>query len=112
ITLKGQVSSVNVDGGDGDDHLSVKGLKPSISAQLSGGNGNDVLIGGKGNDVLNDGAGNDTLFGGGGDDGLTNSAGRDRLRGGAGNDLLVSSSIDKGDFLDGGKGRDNVSFAQ
>jgi Ca2+-binding RTX toxin-like protein len=106
------VSSVNINGNDGNDHLSVKGLRADVAAQLSGGNGNDVLIGGKGNDVLNDGAGNDVLIGGGGDDGLTNSAGRDKLYGGAGNDLLVSSSIDKGDLLNAGKGEDNVSFAQ
>lgn len=112
LHVKGPIDAISVDGGDGNDRLQVKGFKADVPITLSGGNGNDHLIGGKGNDVLNDGAGNDILEGGGGDDGLTNSEGRDRLRGGGGNDLLVSSSIDKGDLLDGGTGLDNVSFAQ
>ncbi len=110
--VKGPLDSVSIDGGAGNDRLKVKGFTADVPVTLSGGDGNDRLTGGKGNDVLNDGAGNDVLNGGGGDDGLTNSEGRDRLRGGAGNDLLVSSSIDRGDLLDGGAGLDNVSFAQ
>lgn len=112
LHVTGPLDAVNVDGGDGNDRIQVQGMPAHAPVTLSGGNGNDVLIGGKENDVLNDGAGNDVLRGGGGADGLTNSQGRDRLHGGAGADLLVSSSIDRGDVLDGGKGLDNVSFAQ
>jgi Ca2+-binding RTX toxin-like protein len=110
--VKGPTDAVQIDGGEGNDRLQVKGMPTRVPVTLSGGNGNDKLYGGKGNDLLNDGAGNDKLYGGGGSDGLTNSQGRDRLFGGAGADLLVSSSLDQGDFVDGGKGRDNVSFAQ
>jgi len=110
--IQGSLDAVNVDGGDGNDKIRAKGFTNDTAVTLSGGNGNDVLRGGKEDDTLNDGAGNDRLYGGGGDDGLTNSAGRDILHGGAGNDLLVSSSIDAGDLLDGGKGEDNISFAQ
>lgn len=112
IRVKGEIDAINLEGNAGNDVLKVKGLRTDIPVTLSGGDGNDRLVGGRGSDVLNDGAGNDVLIGGGGDDGLTNSAGRDRLNGGAGSDLLVSSSIDGGDVLDGGKGVDNVSFAQ
>lgn len=112
IRVKGEIDAIQLEGNAGNDVLKVKGLSAEIPVTLSGGDGDDRLVGGRGNDVLNDGAGDDVLLGGGGDDGLTNSLGRDRLNGGAGSDLLVSSSIDRGDVLDGGKGLDNVSFAQ
>ncbi|MFL5322546.1 MAG: calcium-binding protein [Myxococcaceae bacterium] len=112
IRVDGPIDALQIEGGKGNDHLKVRGFGTDVPITLSGGAGNDRLVGGKGNDTLNDGAGNDVLIGGGGDDGLTNSKGRDRLHGGKGNDLLVSSSIDRGDLLDGGDDADNVSFAQ
>ncbi|TMQ26553.1 MAG: hypothetical protein E6J90_04195 [Deltaproteobacteria bacterium] len=110
--VNGPIDSVLLEGGRGNDQLRVDGFGADVPVRLSGGKGNDTLVGGQGNDILNDGAGDDKLFGGGGDDGLTNSRGKDHLFGQDGNDLLVSSSIDKGDRLGGGKGLDNVSFAQ
>ncbi|MBK7861546.1 MAG: hypothetical protein IPJ65_23615 [Archangiaceae bacterium] len=112
LTVKGPIDAVQLEGNGGGDRLKVAGFGADVPVTLSGGAGNDHLIGGRGNDVLNDGEGDDVLEGRGGDDGLTNGAGRDRLKGGAGSDLLVSSSIDAGDTLDGGAGADNVSFAQ
>lgn len=106
------IDAVVLEGGAGDDLLQAKGFGADVPVTLSGGKGNDTLVGGLGNDVLNDGAGDDKLFGGGGDDGLTNRPGKDKLYGGHGNDLLVSSSIDEGDLLNGGTGLDNASFAQ
>jgi Ca2+-binding RTX toxin-like protein len=109
--VSGPIDALQIEGGSGADRLRASGFR-NVPVTLTGGRGDDRLIGGKGNDVLNDGAGNDTLIGGGGSDGLTNSSGRDRLHGGGGADLLVSSSIDRGDLLNGGKGQDNISFAQ
>lgn len=110
--VNGPIESVVIEGGDFRDRLQAVGFGADVPVRLSGGKGNDTLVGGAADDVLNDGAGNDTLIGGGGDDGLTNSQGRDHLNGGKGNDLLVSSSIDKGDRLFGGAGKDSASFAQ
>ncbi len=107
-----RLDTVVLVGGDGNDDLRVEGFKANVRAIINGGKGNDVLVGGKGNDTLSDGEGNDRLRGGGGDDGLTNSAGRDIVKGQGGNDLLVSSSVDDGDVIDGGGGKDNASFAQ
>jgi Ca2+-binding RTX toxin-like protein len=116
--------------GDGHDIVRV-GLTVSLSAELhgEGGNdlmiggagsdlldggaghdlltavtGNDVLLGGEGNDVLLAGAGNDHLDGGAGDDALVAAAGTDVLFGGEGDDLLTGGSGN--DALDGGAGND------
>ena len=68
-----------LDGGDGDDVLTVEW----------NGTGASWLIGGKGNDALGGGnVGNDTLEGGDGNDTLASGAGDDRLDGGNGFDLV------------------------
>ena len=79
-----------VDGGEGDDLLTVTRGSPKSRLQILGGDGNDCLIGSDQTDDLDGGNGDDTLLGGLGDD---------RLDGGDGNDLL-----------DGGDGYDR--FAQ
>lgn len=79
------------------------------SAQIAGGNGNDVLVGGglgdlldggEGDDLLLGGArpsdGDDTLLGGGGSDLLLGHRGADDLQGGAGEDLLVADRVEFG----------------
>ena len=86
-----QFSRVLVDAGAGDDRVEMPGLLTK-AAQLSGGDGNDVLIGGKGKDVLLGGNGNDHLVGGFGNDMLFGGAGADLLDGGGANDLLVASA--------------------
>lgn len=69
----GQVRSLALQGGDGDDLLNGFSSADSLSGglgndTLNGAEGSDLLIGGAGNDVLNGGIGNDTLRGGLGDD--------------------------------------------
>ncbi|MDO8185571.1 hypothetical protein Q5424_02370 [Conexibacter sp. JD483] len=87
-----------VDGGAGDDRLSVDAGGPA--ATLLGGDGNDELSGGTGDDVLDGGAGNDTLAGG---------FGRDTLRGGDGDDSLLGDALKPfADTIDGGAGRDTI----
>lgn len=87
-----------VDGGPGDDRLSVDAGGPA--ATLLGGDGADELGGGTGDDTLDGGAGNDTLAGG---------WGRDTLRGGDGDDNLLGDGLKPfADVIDGGAGRDTI----
>ena len=76
---------VSVNGGDGDDQLSVVVDLPTT---LIGGNGNDNLLGGNGNDSLDGGVGNDILSGGGGDDVLVIGSASETVDGGEGTDAL------------------------
>src|SRR4051794_5024550 len=61
------VARADIDGGDGDDALSIAAQLP---ATLRGGDGNDRLQGGPEDDVLNGGRGFDTADGGDGDDSI------------------------------------------
>lgn len=79
------LTSVRVDGGDGDDVLTGS----ELDEHLIGGVGRDVLNGRAGNDTLDGGAGNDLLDGHAGNDLLTGGDGHDTLRGGKGTDRLV-----------------------
>lgn len=100
-----------LDGGEGADLLAVEPSVPAtVSAQLTGGNGADILIGGAGNDSLDgsSGPGNgDQLYGGPGADALT---GGSVLDGQSGSDLLIADPC--GETIDGGPGIDSVSFAR
>ena len=118
--------------GDGDDRLDGSGVD-----HASGGAGNDVMAGGgsftsweggPGDDVmsvsgltrkayLHAGPGNDRVEGGSGPDRMIGGAGSDTIIGGAGDDMLDASDSDTGvplqptaDVLDGGEGRDTVSY--
>ena len=66
----------------------------SVSTELSGTDGNDILVGGNDDDVLTGGDGSDRLEGGAGDDVIYGGSGNDILTGAAGDDLFV--------FTDGG----------
>jgi hypothetical protein len=61
------VTSIRVNASDMDDGITVD-ASVSISTQLFGRDGNDVLNGGSGNDLLNGGNGDDTMIGNGGTD--------------------------------------------
>ncbi len=85
--------SVIVDGGAGNDVISVGILKNS-AFRVNGGDGddrintgnlNDVVIGGTGNDKISTGRGNDIAIGGGG---------ADKVLTAAGDDILVGSATD------------------
>src|SRR5689334_23917913 len=92
--------TVVVNGGDGNDSLTVLAKTTEIAgATLNGGNGDDVLTGADTNDVLNGGDGNDRLVG---------AKGTDSMDGDAGNDTLVWNNGDGSDTMDGGAGNDGV----
>jgi Ca2+-binding RTX toxin-like protein len=109
---------IQVFGLDGNDRISLDEANGALpSANLFGGNGNDILTGGSGNDMLfgqagNDillgKGGNDQLFGGDGNDTLTGGTGDDQVFGGAGNDRMIWNPGDGSDLNEGGDGIDTV----
>jgi Ca2+-binding RTX toxin-like protein len=92
--------SVDINGGDGDDALTVQAKDTEIDGvKLNGDGGDDVLTGADSGDSLHGGDGNDRLVGGkGGDD----------MNGGDGNDTLVWNNGDGSDFVDGEAGNDTT----
>ncbi|MFM9962324.1 MAG: beta strand repeat-containing protein, partial [Planctomycetaceae bacterium] len=97
------LSSIVVDGGEGNDTLTGS---LDLSSTLLGRDGTDLLTGGSGNDSLEGGNGADTLSAGAGNDTLRGGDGIDSLIGGGGNDQLDGG--DGVDSLNGGDGDDNV----
>ena len=96
----GTTENLDINGQGGNDVIAGSfGLGGSISLDLDGGQGNDLLIGGDGADVLRGGAGNDTLIG---------NLGNDVTLGEKGNDLIIVNDGDGSDFLEGGSGMDVV----
>jgi Ca2+-binding RTX toxin-like protein len=92
--------TVVVNGGDGNDSLTVLAKTSEIAAAtLNGGGGDDVLTGADTNDTLNGGDGNDRLVG---------AQGTDVMNGGAGNDTLVWNNGDGSDTMNGDAGNDGV----
>ncbi len=89
-----------VEGGSGDDHISVTGY------QLCGPEMNITLNGGSGDDVIRGGSGSETIDGGSGDDWIDGGAGNDHIHGGSGNDTLIGG--DGNDHLYGGDGDDGI----
>ena len=105
----------NVTGGQGNDLL----VGSAAANVLDGGNGDDVLRGEAGNDTLSGGAGNDTLAGGAGNDTLVGGTGNDvfsdgvgtnSMSGGLGNDLFTVGAGDTVVEL-AGEGADTVQTA-
>lgn len=92
-----------VEGGTGSDML----LGGSEAESLSGGDDSDTLVGNDGDDSLSGGAGTDSLYGGDGDDELVGGGSRDSLRGGDGDDQLNGEG--GGDTLAGGRGDDSLT---
>ena len=123
------VMVLHANGGPGDDRLDAT---QAASAQLSGGDGADILMGGDGNDTLTGGPGPDAISGGartdtvsyadhaagvsvhlggstgdgapGEGDSIANDV--EQAVGGDGNDLLVGT--DGPDHIDGGSGDDRL----
>jgi Ca2+-binding RTX toxin-like protein len=92
--------TVVVNGGEGNDALTVLAKTTEISsATLNGEGGDDVLTGADTNDALNGGAGNDRLIG---------AKGTDLMSGGDGNDTLVWNNGDGSDRMNGEAGNDEV----
>jgi uncharacterized secreted protein with C-terminal beta-propeller domain len=102
---------VVLNGGDGNDTLTGGDGHNEINGGagddvLTGGPSGDTLNGGDGNDTLNGGKGNDTLNGGDGNDVITGGDGHNKLNGGAGDDVLTGGS--HSDTLNGGDGNDTL----
>jgi len=76
---------------------------------ITGGTISDQIIGSGGNDVISGGGTTtgDTLTGGGGNDTVTGNAGADTLAGGAGNDNVSGNA--GADIINGGSGNDIIS---
>ena len=91
---------VVVNGGDGNDSLTVLAKNTEIvTAALNGGTGDDVLTGSDTGDSLEGLDGNDRLVG---------AKGADDMNGGDGNDTLVWNNGDGSDSIDGGAGNDTT----
>jgi Ca2+-binding RTX toxin-like protein len=92
--------TVVVNGGGGNDSLTVLAKRTEIAgATLAGDAGDDVLTGADSDDSLNGGEGNDRL---------TGAKGTDKMSGDAGNDTLVWNNRDGSDRMDGDAGNDGV----
>jgi Ca2+-binding RTX toxin-like protein len=92
--------SVVINGGGGNDALTVVAKTTEIDgAKLIGDAGDDVLTGADTDDSLGGGDGNDRLVGG---------KGNDTMNGDAGNDTLVWNNGDATDTMDGDAGNDGV----
>ena len=122
LTVDSSVAQVTVDGGAGDDTLTVNDIDHVCRGSLvvRGGAGDDLLTGNnakigdirlrmEGND------GNDSIIGSQGNDTLSGDAGFDRIKGGLGNDLILGGTgIDSlngdggNDTLIGGDGTDTL----
>lgn len=103
LIVKGFVASVLIDGGSGDDLISVVEYDSGLNGIAYGGDGNDRIfgvrgIGGDGNDYLDMGG-----DGGGGDDIIYGGFDYSTNRGGAGSDMIFDSWI-----ADGGSGDDFI----
>ena len=106
------LSSVIVDGGDGNDLITGSN---TFAESLLGGDGSDTILGQGGNDTINSGDGDDLVFGGAGADTIDGDDGQDTIDGGDGDDSINAGdgqdSVPGGngaDSIDGGNGRDTI----
>jgi Ca2+-binding RTX toxin-like protein len=99
------INRIVVNGGEGDDSISVDAGVPATS--VLGGSGADTLLGGTNNDTLLGAGGNDSVWGGGGNDLILGGGGNDTGRGGPGDDVLRGGKGD--DLLVGGVGNDQLT---
>ena len=113
--LAGDIYSLNIEGGEGDNKIDLSNMKPEdfpnldgeegekrttvrgeqgndeiighdMGCIMEGGDGDDKLTGGKKNDEMHGGEDNDTMDGGGGDDIMRGDNGKDTMNGGEGVD--------------------------
>ena len=109
-------SQIQAFGQGGNDVITLNETNGALpSANLFGGEGNDVLTGGSGGDQIFGQDGNDTLLGKGGFDLLFGGEGNDTLTGGdaddqmfgqGGNDRMIWNPGDDSDLMEGGEGND------
>ena len=108
--IAGDLGSLGVDAGAGNDHLEGGAGRD----RFDGEGGNDTIDAGAGDDMIETGAGDDVAFGGDGRDRLANDGGSDVLDGGAGDDWLQDTVPDSGglgvaSILRGGAGNDTIN---
>ncbi|MCZ2455754.1 type I secretion C-terminal target domain-containing protein [Acinetobacter baumannii] len=107
--------TIQLNGTDGNDVLNGWKGKDNLLGglgddTLNGLAGDDWLEGGAGNDILNGGEGNDLLEGGAGNDTLTGGAGQDTLIGGSGNDVMTGGDYEKDIYIfQSGHGQDIIN---
>lgn len=77
----GQFTSVFVDGGEGDDQISLQDLPATIGASVFGRGGDDSIYGGRATDFLVGGPGADFVLGGPGEDWIFGNEDDDTLVG-------------------------------
>lgn len=110
LTVLPSTSDLTAWGGDARDVMRVTGSDGSFAGRFAGEDGDDVLSttraalldGGRGEDSLDGGPAGATLHAG---------PGRDVMSGGAGDDTLAPGLDEDPDVVDGGEGRDFVSYA-
>jgi Ca2+-binding RTX toxin-like protein len=100
-------SLIQVFGQAGNDQISLDETNGTLpSANLFGGDGNDILTGGSAKDLIFGQAGDDTLLGKGGDDQLFGGDGNDTLTGGIGNDSVFGENGNDRMIWNPGEGTD------
>ena len=132
ITASRSTTTVNVNGGSGDDIITITSIADvnplvlNIDGQadddtitaldanigdvrmfLNGGAGNDTITGSRNNDSINGNGGDDSVIGGLGNDSVDGGDGNDTLNGEAGNDTLLGNLGN--DLALGGDGADSLS---
>jgi Ca2+-binding RTX toxin-like protein len=107
------LTSINVQGGNGDDIIIGSPDLPVLADgqdgndSITGGSADDTLLGGDGADTIAGSAGNDSIDAGDGDDVVTGDAGDDTILADDGNDT-VSGNLGN-DNIRGGDGLDSIS---
>ena len=99
------VSKIVIHGTDSGETIILDPASVSISTDVYGNGGNDVIVTGNGNDRVWAGNGNDIISTNGGNDELYGENDHDKLLGGTGNDLLDGGSGN--DLLNENKDRAN-----
>lgn len=97
------LTSVRIDGGDGNDTITGTA---DIGDTIIGGDGNDSIMGGAGSDSITAGDGHDTVTGGFGQNTLLAGDGDDLIVGGGNADSIVGG--DGNDTLSGNAGNDTI----
>jgi Ca2+-binding RTX toxin-like protein len=94
--------TVNLLGGGGNDTITASAATVA-TANIDGGDGDDIITGSPKNDTITGGAGNDRITGF-----KNSSATPEVIQGGDGNDVMIWNNGDGNDSNDGGQGTDTA----